>query len=101
MSQSYDNDADYGNGVLPINSYDDSEYFTHKQTMLYRELALFKETGRPISNMQTNLVTRIIDEISNNLNTLMPGDHNMTCHSKNHGSTGGGTGFGKSYSKRC
>lgn len=73
---------------------------TAQQQMFARELDKFiaKSSTLPSSPL---VFSKLISNILENFEDK-PGDSGFgRCHSKNHASTGGGTGFGKSYSKRC
>ena len=96
----YDNIEIKCEGMLEIDTCDYDSQLYAKQAMLNKELERFNSIDQTVSNIPTNIIITILDDITNNLDIQNP-SHNMTCHSKAHGSTGGGTGFGKSYSKRC
>lgn len=92
-------DVQNNESILETFSQHDITSLEHKQSMLYAELYKFNDID---SNniVPTKIITNILDDLSTQIIIQTP-EHNMTCHSRSHGSTGGGTGFGKSHDKRC
>jgi hypothetical protein len=80
------------------------DQIAEQELMFNKELAKFMAKNidiLPSTIKPRQLILNVLDNLVNNT-LITPDDSGFgRCHSKSHASTGGGTGFGKSYSKRC